>query len=388
MSTANRDYRGQIAALTPPQRRALRHALESRSALTRPAEPRLVVYWSASSSAQTSLESPGVKSAPSVDELRTFLATRLPDYMLPHAFEQLPVLPRLPGGKVDTRALPKPAAPPASPAFCLPRTPTEEILTRIWQDALGVERISVFDNFFEIGGDSLVSIRVLARARREDLVIPTDQFFDTPTIAALATLLDGGHATGPTRVADQASDVSRDATPLRIAPLTPIQHWFFECVTQHQHHWNQSVLLDVPPDVDENALNKVVRALLSRHDALRLRITPDAESSRQEFPSTVEPLPVRAVRLATKESGTKHVASVTAVADELHSAFVLKDGRLVSFTLCETAPPGTRQLLIIAHHLVIDAVSWSLLLEELDLLLRRSSRTPSARPALPMTTAS
>ena len=181
MARPQRPYRSAIAELSPERRDALRRALETRSMTEAPRRPTLVAYWCASGG-----------EAPSADDLRAFLTDRPMDHQLPQRFERLDALPRLPGGKLDRRALRPPAAPEPRSPFCPPRNETETTLARIWQEALGLDRISIFDDFFEVGGDSLISIRVLARARREGLTVRTEDFLDHPTIAAVAEHLETG----------------------------------------------------------------------------------------------------------------------------------------------------------------------------------------------------
>jgi amino acid adenylation domain-containing protein len=127
-----------------------------------------------------------------IPELRTFLAKRLPDYMLPSVFVALDAIPLSPNGKVDRRALPVPstARPELADAFVAPRTPIEEQMSRIWTAVLGIERIGVYDNFFELGGHSLLAVQVISRARsafRADLALRT--LFETPTVAGLVAAL-------------------------------------------------------------------------------------------------------------------------------------------------------------------------------------------------------
>ena len=352
MAPSQTPYRSAVAGLSPERRQALRRALAARSLIAVPVRPTLVAYWCASGG-----------EAPSGDELGAFLADRLPDYMRPRRFERLETLPRLPGGKLDRRALPAPAEPEPS-AFCPPRNDIEQTLATIWQEALGLDRISVFDDFFEVGGDSLISIRVLARARRAGLAISPEAFFDDPTIAALVTRLEARDTQDPPALGQ--ADVS-PAT----APLTPIQHWFFDNVALHQHQWNQSVLLAVPDDLDIAALTAIVRALVGRHDALRLGFERTARQAWQQvFARAGDTLPVRHEDVATL-TDTQRTLAMASVAADVHASLSFLPGDLVRFVLFGTPPREENLLLIVVHHLAVDAVSWGLLLEDLDALYRR-----------------
>jgi aryl carrier-like protein len=177
----------RVAALSEDQRRWLARKLEASAPRASTAEPKppargLVAYYA-----------PGEGARIETDTLRAFLADRLPDYMIPATFMALERLPRTEGGKLDRDALPVPIeehARPESIESGTPRNEIEETLVRIWQEVLGVEEVSIHDDFLEIGGDSLLSIRVLARARRVDIEISPEVFFEKPTIAALSERLD------------------------------------------------------------------------------------------------------------------------------------------------------------------------------------------------------
>ncbi|HEY7617982.1 MAG TPA: condensation domain-containing protein, partial [Terriglobales bacterium] len=282
-------------------------------------------------------------------QLRGFLKEKLPDYMLPSTFVLLDALPIAPNGKVDRTALPAPdtVRPELSRTFVLPRTPAEETLARIWADLLGLEQVGVHDNFFELGGDSILSIQIIARANRSGLRLTPRQLFEHQTIAALAA-------------AASASD--RSLTPQKPVTgdvgLTPIQHWFFEQDMVDAHHFNQAVCLEPDPGLEVAPLEQAVSQLLLHHDALRLRFrgTPlrphqfcDAPGKSDIF--TTVYLPGQAA-LETFEK-------------ELQGSLNLWDGPLIRVALCRLDGGQSARLLIVIHHLAIDAISWRILLEDL-----------------------
>jgi hypothetical protein len=126
------------------------------------------------------------------DEVRAFLGTRLPEYMLPAAFVVLPELPLRPSGKVDRRALPAPERGRAEePGHVAPRTPIETLLAEIWRDLLGIDRVGVFDSFFKLGGHSLLATRLVSRlhlALQVDL--PLRSLFEAPTLGEMALAVE------------------------------------------------------------------------------------------------------------------------------------------------------------------------------------------------------
>jgi amino acid adenylation domain-containing protein/non-ribosomal peptide synthase protein (TIGR01720 family) len=277
--------------------------------------------------------------------LRDFLARTLPDYLVPSAFQGLDVLPLNPSGKVDRRRLPEVTA-AASSDHVEPRTETERALARIWSDVLGVSRVGIRDNFFELGGDSILSMQVVSRARQAGLRLASKDVFLHQTIETLApevsVAVDAGERRQPV-----VGDV----------PLTPIQHWFREHHTVNPHHFNQSVLAELVTDVDEDALQVALDALWTHHDALRMRFDDDWN---QHNPP-VEPLP-RLERHAFSER----------IADEIHASLNLRTGPLLKSALL--TKDDRPWLFLAAHHAVVDAVSWRILLDDLDTAYQQAAR--------------
>ncbi|MFL6284217.1 MAG: amino acid adenylation domain-containing protein, partial [Pyrinomonadaceae bacterium] len=173
---------------------------------------------------------------PAAGELREYLKSRLPEYMVPAAFVTMESLPLNANGKVDRKALPAPDYAPAASAdeYVAPRDEVERALCEVWAEVLRVGRVGIRDNFFELGGDSILSIQVIARAARRGVRVTPRQLFEHQTVEALAAAAGSG-----ARAEAEQGTVGGDV------PLTPIQHWFFERRFAEQHHFNQAVLLKV-----------------------------------------------------------------------------------------------------------------------------------------------
>lgn len=177
-------------------------------------------------------------------DLRRFLEQQLPDYMIPGFFVPLESFPLTPNGKVNRPALPRPEMELIPNGdFAAPQTAQEQILATIWQNVLGIQQVGRGDRFFELGGDSILSLQVVAQARQAGLKITPRQIFRYPSLAELAACCD----------IDSIGDTpnfSRTLTHQGLVtgevPLTPIQKWFFEQNRSDSHHFNQSVLLNVP----------------------------------------------------------------------------------------------------------------------------------------------
>jgi amino acid adenylation domain-containing protein len=210
--------------------------------------------------------------APNNSQLREFLQSKLPDHMVPAAFMFIDALPLSPSGKLDRRALPALAGarPELRSSFVAPRTHAEQVLAAIWSDVLRVERVGIHDDFFDLGGDSILSIQVVSRANQEGLRLRPRQIFQHHTVAQLAAVA----ATVPLVKAEQ----ERITGPV---PLTPIQRWFFEQDFADPQHYNQGVMLKVEERLDASLLAEIVAELLKQHDALTLRFIRNDEEWQQ-----------------------------------------------------------------------------------------------------------
>ncbi|HKP10894.1 MAG TPA: amino acid adenylation domain-containing protein, partial [Blastocatellia bacterium] len=198
---------------------------------------------------------------PAAAELRNRLKQELPGHMIPAAFVVLEKLPLNANGKVDRKALPPPEASRAEldKSYAEPLTSVEKVLTGIWAETLGLDKIGIHDNFFDLGGDSILSMRIITKANQAGLRLAPQQIFQHQTIAELARAA----GTGSGLQAEQ----SEVTGPIQ---LIPINHWFFEQELTEPHHFNLSNLFDMPR-LDGALLEKAVAQLLIHHDALRLR---------------------------------------------------------------------------------------------------------------------
>ncbi|BAY25368.1 non-ribosomal peptide synthase [Calothrix sp. NIES-2100] len=289
------------------------------------------------------------------NQLRQFLKQQLPEYMIPSDFVTLDTLPLTPNGKIDRKALPTPDAEIIREnEYVAPRTAIEQTLTNIWQQLLLKEKISIHDNFFEIGGDSILSIQVVSRAKNSGIQITPKQIFQNQTIAELA------------QVANTTVSVeSKQGLVTGFAPLTPIQHWFFEQNKPEPHHYNQSVLLQVTHDVQSELIAIAVKKLLEHHDALRLRFTSVADEYKQINQGLDDSVPFAVVDLS---STPKHeqLQALEKIATEYQASLNLSTGPIMRVVLFNLGDDSDARLLIIVHHLAVDGVSWRILLPDLE----------------------
>ncbi|NEQ80727.1 MAG: amino acid adenylation domain-containing protein [Moorea sp. SIO2I5] len=309
---------------------------------------------------------PNQQSEFSVAELRNFLKERLPEYMLPSAVVQLKSLPLTPNGKIDRQALPAPESvrPELEGKFVAPRTPIEETIAGIWTQVLGREQVGIYDDFFELGGDSILSIQIIARVNQAGLQLTPKQLFDYPTVAGLAA------------VAGTASTIQAEQGIVTgFLPLTPIQHWFFEQQLCDAHHWNQAILLEVPPAIVPTLLEQAVQKLLEHHDALRLKFIPE-ESGWQQINQGLEDK--KAVPFSCQDLSELPVAEqetiLEATAGKLQASLDLTNGSLMQVALFKLGDNQPNRLLWVLHHLVVDGISWRILLEDLQQIYQQLSQ--------------
>ncbi|MGY4310271.1 amino acid adenylation domain-containing protein/non-ribosomal peptide synthase protein (TIGR01720 family) [Bradyrhizobium sp. USDA 4369] len=303
------------------------------------------------------------EAMPPVAELRAHLAETLPDYMVPGAFIGIAALPLNANGKLDHAALPAPRAGSWGETAVALSTPTETIIAEIFADLLATPDIHANSNFFHLGGDSITSLRLVARARARGLAISPRQVFRHPTVAGLA-LTASPAANGP----------SSAPIPGTSLPATPIMLWLRDrgpC-----EHFSQSILLDVPGDLTETTMALLLDRLAARHDAFRLRLNAGW---------TLE------VRPAETGFHTGSVTTLPAGADlalaEQEAAMRLQpfEGRLLQARLIPETGDRGRRLLLVIHHLAIDGVSWRIVMNELAALWQEFTNGTALPPPPPST---
>jgi amino acid adenylation domain-containing protein len=290
--------------------------------------------------------------------LRDALSTTLPEYMVPAAFVLLDRLPTTPNGKLDRKALPAPTGEAlGARAYEAPQTELERDLCAVVQDVLRVERVGVHDNFFALGGDSISSLQVVARAKERSIALRPRQLFQHPTVAELARHL-----------AAQSPAVTIEDAPSGPYPPSPVQRWFFRRITSHRHHFNQALLLELAAPVAPARLRDALAALLDHHDALRSRFRCHDGVWTAEVAAEPE-LPSFATVDLSGASDDVLAEQVRAHCAEAQGALDLERGplhRALYFDRGDRPP----LLFLALHHLAVDGVSWRVLLEDLGTLLR------------------
>ncbi|WP_407666426.1 amino acid adenylation domain-containing protein [Mycobacterium pinniadriaticum] len=276
---------------------------------------------------------------------RAAVAERLPVYMVPTAIVAIDALPLTVNGKLDTKALPAPEYQDGD-SYRAPSDAVEEILAGIFAQVLGLERVGVDESFFELGGDSILSMQVVARARAAGVLCRPRDVFVEQTVARLAHVAT---------VVDADTDLTADGTGPVIA--TPIIRWLesLEAAGSPVAHFNQTVVVQAPVGTTEADVLAMLQLLLDRHAMLRLRVDrDDAGGWSLEVPE------------AGSVDARSHLHTVDVLTDDavLHAGTQLNPAAGVMFSAVWVT--STSRLVAIVHHLAIDGVSWRILLEDLN----------------------
>ena len=226
---------------------------------------------------------------PQPADWRAFLSRALPDHLVPAQVVPLARLPLGTTGKLDRRALPEPVwAAPAAHGDREPGSETEKILAAIWSEVLGVPDVHADDNYFALGGDSILGIQLVSAARRAGLALTPRHLFTHQTLAELALAAEQAQNTENTENTKNAGDTknARDSAEqgavVGEAPLTPVQHWMFAELGADTR-FAQAVSYHLAPDVDETLLRAALGAVLEQHDALRQRYEPAGPGQWRQY---------------------------------------------------------------------------------------------------------
>ncbi|MBU8591559.1 plipastatin non-ribosomal peptide synthetase PpsC [Bacillus subtilis] len=292
-----------------------------------------------------------VKAGTNAEQVRSLLARSLPNYMIPAYIIEMETLPLTSNGKLNRKALPEPNF-TSKQTYAPPRNDLEDQLALIWQEVLGIQRIGIEDSFFELGGDSIKALQVSARLGRYGLSLQVSDLFRHPKIKDLSPFIRKSE-----RIIEQGP-VQGDV------PWTPVQQWFFSQDIEERHHFNQSVMLFHSGRLSENAIRPALKKLAEHHDALRMVYRNDdrrwIQSNQGIHESQLYSL--RTSDLSQSESGWE--TQIKQEVADLQQSINLQEGPLLHAALFKTLTGD--YLFLAIHHLVVDGVSWRILLEDLS----------------------
>jgi amino acid adenylation domain-containing protein len=322
--------------------------------------------------------------AVTASELRQYVKSKLPEYMLPSAFVMLESLPLTPSGKVDRRALPAPdhTQRELEETFIAPRTPIEEMLAGIWANVLGVEPVGMNDNFFELGGHSLLATQLMARAQDVFQVeLPLRSLFEAPTVAALAERIEAANRAGQSLPLPPMQRVPRD----KELPLSFAQQrmWFLDQLAPGNAAYNLPSAFRLTGPLSLSALQQTLNEIARRHESLRTTFALVEDRPVQVMaapaPMALPVIDLRELSPSERESEALHLA-----AGEAEQPFDLARGPLLRATLLWMDQQDYVALFTM-HHIISDAWSMGILVDEVAALYRTLiTDQPSPLPELPI----
>lgn len=284
-----------------------------------------------------------------IDELKNYLRQFLPEYMIPTLWMQLAQLPLTPNGKVDKKALPV-VNQLITLEFAKPRNDKEQQVALVWQLVLKREKISIYDNFFDLGGDSIRAIQIVAQLRQQYFLVETKDVFLYPTVAQLADVL----------IQHDRQVIAEQGLVIGFVPLTAIQVWFFKEYPIDQHYFNHAELFFNAARFDETALRTVFHTIQLHHDALRMTYRIDnntrkiiQENQGNDYPFSFLVVKLDSIGLNALEEPIK----------TMQASLDLATGPLMKAVLFRQNDGD--YLFVVIHHLVVDGISWRILLQDI-----------------------
>lgn len=289
-----------------------------------------------------------------LEETHELLRTKLPAYMVPGRLAAIPRIPLNANGKLDRRALDLAlqSEPARRERFAQPTNRAEAVLSDIWKEILRSDNVGIHDNFFSLGGDSILSIQIVARARDAGIEITTRQLLQRQTISELSKVA---------RFLVQRS--AKTDLVAGEAPLTPVQRWFFDRNLEDPHFFNQALLLELKTPLNGNALAAALTKVCESHDAFQLRYLKRDADWVQFYRSDGPDFTFQVVDVDMVPA-VDRLSVLSAIASQTHRSLHLANGPLMR--VIYFVGGGLEELFFTAHHLIFDAVSWRIFLEELE----------------------
>jgi len=285
-----------------------------------------------------------------VEQLKEFMAKQLPVYMIPQFIIEICGMPLTPNGKIDRKALPDPWSSNEKSDYVEPKTHIEKTLINIWEQVLGVKRLGLTDNFFHLGGDSIKAMQITSRLFSAGFKLKVKDLVNNPRPEAMIPYIKN------IKPKHQNNEESGQV------PLTPIQKWFFANNFEDRQHWNQALCVLNKKRFDESKLDAAVMHVVRHHDALRTVFLEEDSKVVQYIKLSTEV--ACKLEFFDCSEAMEYEATVNEKMNALQKNFVLSEGLLVQFALFRTCDGD--QLFIIAHHLIVDSVSFRIILEDLQ----------------------
>ncbi|MCB9251759.1 MAG: amino acid adenylation domain-containing protein [Flavobacteriales bacterium] len=311
-----------------------------------------------------------ISSTDRKEEVQAYLLNRLPSYMVPSVWVRLDAFPLTPNGKIDKKGLKVSFDSKTGKKDSVkPQNEVQQKLTEIWQDLLGVQSIGIHSNFFELGGDSILSIQLVSRCRKLGYSLRPKDIFTHQTIEKLSQLIDQNKS---------LEYLGEQGYLEGEVGLLPIQQWYLKFNPEKVSHFNQSVILKLNKKVSLGHLRSAFQKIAERHDALRMRFEFNDNSWSQYYGNGEI-----AVYEEDLTGSTDLKKQIRDVSNSYQQSLSITDGIVAKVVFFRTpAKDRHNRLVIIVHHLVVDGVSWRILLEDLEQILDHEINNISFKPSL------
>jgi len=302
------------------------------------------------------------------DNLKVYLKSQLPDYMVPSSIIEVEKTPLLPNGKIDKKELLnskiKNINEEENPVnITKPTSEIEKKLVDIWEEVLNFSPIGIHDNFFKIGGDSILSIQIISKARKAGIELKANQIFENQTIAELSLFSKNKNL----------EDYDEALIEGEVA-LTPIQHWFFETHKNAPHFWNQIVeVKNISSTISSENIKIIAEKLALHHDVLRSSFTKDNSIWKSYIINAESIKPFKEINLELLENKNTQDSKIKKSIEAFQQNVNLKNGNLFKILHFKCGKIQQNRTYIIAHHLVIDFVSWNIIFQDIQSALQQIS---------------
>jgi amino acid adenylation domain-containing protein len=312
-----------------------------------------------------------------VKTIRARLKEHLPDAMLPSSYIYLNAFPVTANGKIDRSGLPKDTSEHVAKVnlYRAPRNSVERTLVEIWSDVLQRQTVGIDDNYFDLGGDSISAIRIIVLAKRKHLLFTSRQLMENDTIAELARVVKEQKYE---QVVPNSDQTQNGSAPLPFDP-TPIQRWFFSQYKESWqrkaaiHHYNQSVAVDFKSEISDERLRRAISLLQRYHATLRLRVMFGQDEPLLEY--AAKDTPIVYEMLDFNADDTQNSNRFRDDLEQFHQSLNIEHGPVFKALRVNVTDKRYRytRLILVAHHLAVDAVSWQIILENLNRVLMLDS---------------
>jgi amino acid adenylation domain-containing protein len=319
---------------------------------------------------------------PTGREIRDYVRSQLPDYMVPAVIVELDRMPLTPNGKLNRKSLPKPQGENwgLRNEYVAPRTGTQEVLAQIWSGVLGVERVGIKDNFFDLGGHSLLATQLIARVRNAfQIEVPLNKLFEQTTVEKLSQSIEEALRGGRENPVQALPLVRRTVEEKKRLSFAQQRLWFMNLFEPGSAFYNLPAALVLEGELNVAALHKSLNEVVQRHEILRTRFDINAAGEPEQFVMEALSLELPVIEIGGETEQDKFKIASRLAIEEASRPFNLKTGPLIRASLLRIAP-SRHVVLFTLHHIVSDEWSQGILIEEVGAFYTAFAQ--DAKPAM------